>query len=62
MKTNTMENINRIIESLKPSYSAIISQCNNIVCSVERSGNGKTIRYVRTYPNGKIEVFKTCNY
>lgn len=55
--------LNQIIENLRPSYSAVISQCNGIVCSVERSGNGKILRFVRTSNNGnKIEVFKTCNY
>ncbi len=55
--------LNQIINNLNPSGSAIISQCNGIVCSVERSGDGKTLRFVRTSNNGnKIEVFKTCKY
>lgn len=55
--------LSQIINNLKPGYSAIISECNGIVCSVERSGNGETLRYVRTSNNGnKIEVFKTCKY
>jgi hypothetical protein len=29
---------------------------NNIICSEERSGDGKEIRFVRTFENGSFEV------
>ena len=44
---------------LKPGQSIKISECNGIVCSMERSGNGELIRYVRTFADGSWEVFKT---
>mgnify|MGYP000915410897 CR=1 FL=1 len=45
--------------NIKPGQSIKISEHNGIVCTVERSGDGRTIRYVRTFPCGSFEVFKT---
>jgi len=60
-----MKTLAEIIANLKPSYSAVISSCNNITCSVERSGDGKILRFVRESKIGNktyIEVFKTTKY
>jgi len=56
-----MTKLDQLINSLKHSESKVISQFNGIVCSVERSGDGKTLRFVRTSGN-TTEVFKTCNF
>ncbi|MFZ4546736.1 MAG: hypothetical protein ACOYN4_04845 [Bacteroidales bacterium] len=55
MKTN----LDNQIDNLKPGQSIETSKGNGIVCSVERSGNGKLLRFVRTEKNGSFEVYKT---
>jgi cell envelope opacity-associated protein A len=45
--------------NLKPGQSIKISESNGVVCTMERSGNGEVIRYVRTFADGSWEVFKT---
>ena len=57
-----MKTLEQIIYNLKPSHSEVISQCNGITCSVERSGDGKTLRFIREYKDGRIVVFKKCDY
>lgn len=52
----------KAIESLKPGESTLISKCNRIECYAERSGDGKTLRFVRTFPNGSFEVFRKVNF
>ena len=47
--------------SIKPGQSVKISESNGIVCTMERSGKGDVIRYVRTFADGSWEVFKTAN-
>lgn len=51
-----------LINNLKPGQSIETSSFNNIVCSCERSGDGKTLRFVRTFPNGSFEVFRKVNF
>lgn len=45
--------------NIKPGQSIKISEFNGIVCTMERSGKGDVIRYVRTFADGSWEVFKT---
>ena len=51
-----------LISNLKPTESIIISSCNGIECSVERSGDGVYLRYVRTFQNGSFEVFNKVKF
>jgi len=53
--------MDRIINSLKPGQSAIVSGNADSWVQVERSGNGKTLRFVRCTACTS-EVFKTCNF
>lgn len=57
-----MTNLDAKINNLLKGQSFIISKSNNIVCSVERSGDGKGLRFVRTFENGSFEVFKTVDF
>lgn len=50
------------ITNLEAGQSIVISTFNNIVCSVERTGDGKTLRFVRTFANGSFEVYKTVAF
>jgi len=50
------------INNLKKGESIIISECNNIICSAERSGDGKKLRFVRAYQNGSFEVYHESNF
>lgn len=62
-KQNKMTTLQSIIHNLKPGYSETISECNGIKVTAERSGDGKTLRFVRHSNNGNtINVFKTCKY
>jgi hypothetical protein len=47
--------------SLKPGQSIEISRANGIIVTAERSGDGKTLRFVRSSATG-FEVFKTCRF
>ena len=51
-----------LINNLKPGQSIITSTFNNIVCSCERSGDGKTLRFVRTFENGSFEVYHKTRF
>ena len=53
--------MDKIINALKPGQSAKISGDYAKWVHVERSGNGKTLRYVRCTARTS-EVFKTCAY
>jgi hypothetical protein len=54
-------NLDVSINGLKPSESIFIS-CNKLVwTTVERSGCGKLLRFVRNTKNG-FEVFKKCKF
>ena len=57
-----MSNLDTKVNSLKKGDSIIISTASNIVCSVERSGDGKTLRFVRTFENGSFEVFQETSF
>ena len=35
---------------------------SNIVCSVERGGDGKTLRFVRTFKNGSFKVYQEISF
>lgn len=54
-------NVNQIIASLVPGASARISGDSSCWVNVERSGDGKTLRYVRFTPSGFV-VFRTCAF
>lgn len=54
-----MKTLDSIIDNLKPGFSEEISKGNGIVCSVEKSGDGKKLRFVRTFSDGSFVVFKT---
>lgn len=57
-----MSNLDLKINSLKSGDSFIISAASNIVCSVERSGDGKTLRFVRTFENGSFVVYQETSF
>jgi len=50
------------INNLQPGESVIISEGSGIIVTAERSTkNKRIIRFVRTFPCGSFEVFKTIN-
>ena len=53
--------MDRIISSLQPGQSVKISGDSAKWVQVERSGNGKTLRFVRCTARTS-EVFKTCAF
>jgi len=57
-----MSNLAAKINSLSKGQSIIISSFNNIVCSVERTGDGKNLNFVRTFENGSFKVYKTVQF
>lgn len=57
-----MSNLDAKINSLKSGSSFIISTVSNIVCSVERSGDGKKLRFIRTFENGSFEIFQETSF
>ncbi|HPH24092.1 MAG TPA: hypothetical protein PLW32_09425 [Chitinophagaceae bacterium] len=57
-----MSNLDFKINRLKSGDSFIISTASNIVCSVERSGDGKRLRFVRTFENGSFEVYLETSF
>jgi hypothetical protein len=46
------------VEALKPGEEVQLSKCNGIRVTAERSGDGKSLRFVRHRANG-FEVIKT---
>jgi hypothetical protein len=50
------------ISSLSPGQSVLMSELNDIICTAERSGDGQTLRFVRTYPDGSFEVYKVTKF
>ena len=56
-QSNKENEMDSRISKLKPGQSIEISRSNNQWVTVERSGNGRIIRFVRHNPNG-FEVFK----
>ena len=62
LKNKILKTLDEKIDNLKKSESIIISSGNGITCSVERSSNGKNVRFVRTFENGSFEVFRTSRF
>jgi hypothetical protein len=56
-----MTNLDKKINSLKPGQEIEISRCNGVSTTAVRSGDGKTLKFVRNTANG-FEVFKTCRF
>jgi len=56
-----MKNLDSRIADLEPGRSIEISKSGDVTVSVERSGNGKEIRFVRQTKNG-FEVFKKSKF
>ena len=60
--THTTENtMDSKINKLNPGGSVILSETENGRVVAERSGDGKTLRFVRINGNGFV-VFKTCTF
>jgi hypothetical protein len=57
-----MSNLDSKINCLLTGQSLVISTFNNTVCSAERTGDGKSLRFVRTFANGSFEVYKTVDF
>lgn len=57
-----MSNLDLEINNLLPGQSMIVSSYNKIFCSVERTGDGKTLRFIRTFENGSYEVYRTVAF
>jgi hypothetical protein len=60
-----MQNITDLrkeIRALRPGYWLDFAKENGITHTVERSGNGQEIRFVRTDANGSFRVYKTIPY
>lgn len=49
------------IKNMKAGETIKLSESNGIRCEVERSGDGKTLRYVRHTGNG-WRVFRTASF
>lgn len=64
MKTKTQTQIlDQKIDSLKIGGSVLISEGNGIKVTAERSaGDGKKLRFVRTFTDGSFTVFRTTNF
>lgn len=50
-----------MINNMKPGQSVKIGGNETVWTTVERSGDGKTLRFVRHTSNG-FEVFKKCSF
>lgn len=62
MKTTLERTLDQKINSLQAGESIEISRTDNdLYCTVERSGDGKVIRFVRHHGNTET-VFKSMNY
>jgi len=57
MKTN----LDKRIDALKPGQSIKISGDETRWCTAERSGDGRTLRFVR-HTDAGFQTFKTCNF
>ena len=54
-------NLDKRIDALNPGQSIEISRTDTGWCTAERSGNGRTLRFVR-HTATSFRVFKTCNF
>jgi len=57
-----MMEIDEKIDNLNPGEQLNISSYNGISVHVERSGDGKHLRFVRTFADGSFSVFKKCSF
>lgn len=57
-----MSDLDAKINNLKSGGSFTISTASNIICSIERSGDGKTLRFVRTFENCSFEVYQETSF
>jgi hypothetical protein len=55
-------NLRKEIRALKPGYWLDFPKENGVIHTVERSGSGKEVRFVRTDANGSFQVYKTCRF
>jgi len=53
--------MDRRINALRPGQSIRISGDDDRWCTAERSGDGRTLRFVRHTATG-FQVFKTCDF
>ena len=49
-----MKTLDQKIETLKPGQQATLSECNGIKVIAERSGDGKTLRFIRETQSGLL--------
>lgn len=50
------------LDRLRNGETLITSKGNGITCTAERSGDGKTLRFVRTQANGSWEVYHKVRF
>jgi hypothetical protein len=62
LKAMTTLTTDQKINNLKAGEEIIISSANGITCHAERTGNGKLIKYVRTFADGSFEVYNTVRF
>ena len=62
LKPKIMTTLDSKINNLKPGQELQLSESNGIKCHVERTGNGKLLKYVRTFADGSFEVFNTVRF
>jgi hypothetical protein len=53
--------VDQIIGNLEPGQEAEISRYGGVWCTVERSGDGRTLRFVRHTATG-WEVYRVVRY
>ena len=56
-----MKSLAEKIESLPPAGEVKLSEASGVTVKAERSGDGKTLRFVR-YTKDFWTVFKTCSF
>jgi len=50
------------VAKMRKNDEFILSQSSNIIVTVERSSDGKKLRFVKTYSNGSFIVVKEIAY
>jgi len=66
MKKNTTENtmqsdLDKKLDALRPGQSIKISGNEKCWCTAERTGDGRTLCFVR-HTDAGFDVFMTCNF
>ena len=56
-----MKILDQKINTMQPGQQIIISECNGIKVIAERTGDGKTLRFIRETQSG-FTVFKTTSF